>query len=151
MNIINNCSISNKMDLCSIKISLRQRTKQRVKLLWRDRVLSRKLLQQDEILQENQTFVFSSWAIVIATCHHVSSHQLLPTMFRCKALPKSICSTGSSSRRRTSCGLKSWPWTGWTEPHSHRNSRIARRARSWWARWSSANRLFAPVERQNRD
>lgn len=84
-------------------------------------------------------------------CSHDSPQQLLPTMLRCRALLKSICSANSSSRRRTSCGLKSRPWMGRAEPHSHRNSRTARRARSWWARWSSANRLFAPDGGQKHD
>lgn len=84
-------------------------------------------------------------------CNHASPQLRLPTMLRCRALLKSICSTSSSSLRRTSCGLKSRPWTGWTEPHSHRNSKTASRARSWRARWSSANKLFAPDGRQKHD
>lgn len=79
---------------------------------------------------------------------HASPLQLQPTMLRCRALLKSICSTSSSSLRRTSCGLKSRPWTGCTEPHSHRNSKTERTATSCWARWSSASRLFAPDGRQ---
>lgn len=73
-----------------------------------------------------------------------SSGQLPRTALRCRALLKLIWSSSSSRRRRTSSGLKSRPRTGWAEPHSHRKSRAARKARSCWARWSSAIRLLAP-------
>ena len=84
-------------------------------------------------------------------CHYDSPHLLLLTILRCRALLKSICSNSSSNLRCTSCGLKCKPWMCWTEPHAHRNSNVARRARSCWARWSSANRLFAPEGGQNHD
>lgn len=83
--------------------------------------------------------------------HYYHKQQLLLTMWRCRALLKSIGSTSSSNLRRTSCGLKRRRWIGWTETDLHKNSKTARRAKSCWARWSSANRLFAPNRRQDHD
>lgn len=44
--------ISKSKPVC-VKVFLRQRTKQRVKFLWRQCVLSRQLLQKDQILKKN--------------------------------------------------------------------------------------------------
>lgn len=143
LTLLNGFILKRRQDiiLCGRIIVLRQRTEQGIKFLRRERVLGGKLLQQDEILAGKQIRMFKN---TTSTATQRPAQRVPPTMFRCRALLKSICSSSSSSLRRTSCGLKSRPGTSRTEPHAHRSSRTARRATSCWARCSSASRLFAP-------
>lgn len=76
------------------------------------------------------------------------SPQVTPTMLRWRGLLKSTCASSSSSLRRTSCGLNSRPWTGRTEPHSHKKSKTARKSSSCCARCSSKSRLLEPAGRK---
>lgn len=129
------------------KVSLRERTEQRVELFRSQRVSSRKLLQQDQVLERDRQTdrqvggaeADGSWDLCTPTP--------TPTMRRWRGLLKSTCRSSCSSLRCTSCGWNSRPGTGWTDAHAHRKSKMARRARSCWDRRSSESRLLAPAGR----